>query len=130
MHGGITFEPHQLGNLNRTRLTGTTEVVTQQVDDHHVLGPVLVAAHEFRGEICILFGVAMGVGFGIVLEVADTSVHTARQLQAHFDAPVLAEIPEIWLESDRLGQRRARFRSVVATLGAVAFAIICDDLRG
>jgi len=59
MHGGITFEPHQLGNLNRTRLAGTTEVVTQQVDDHHVLGPVLVAAHEFRGEICILFGVAM-----------------------------------------------------------------------
>ena len=59
MHGGITFEPHQLGNLNRTRLAGTTEVVTQQVDDHHIFGTVLVAAHELRGKVCILFGVAM-----------------------------------------------------------------------
>ena len=73
--------------------------------------------------IGFLFGLAMGFGFGIVFEVADTSVHTARQLQARFETPVLAEIPEIWLEADRLRLRRARVGTAAATLGVVAFAL-------
>jgi len=73
--------------------------------------------------IGVLFGLAMGFGFGIVLEVADTSVHTARQLQSRFDVPVLAEIPEIWLESDRLKRRRVRFGTTVATVGVILLAL-------
>jgi uncharacterized protein involved in exopolysaccharide biosynthesis len=71
--------------------------------------PIIVA-------IGLVFGLAMGAGIGIVLEAADTSVHTARQLQSQFELPVLAAIPEIWLESDRLRVRRTRIKTTVATV--------------
>ena len=70
-----------------------------------------------------LFGIAMGFGVGLVLEVADTSVHTARQLQTRIGAPVLGEIPQIWLESDRLGQRRVRLVTAAVTLGVIVFTL-------
>ncbi|MDP7573373.1 MAG: hypothetical protein QF391_17350, partial [Myxococcota bacterium] len=70
-----------------------------------------------------LFGIAMGFGVGLVLEVADTSVHTARELQTRIGAPVLGEIPQIWLESDRLGQRRVRLVMAAGTLGVIVFAL-------
>jgi polysaccharide chain length determinant protein (PEP-CTERM system associated) len=79
--------------------------------------PVIVA-------IGLIFGLAMGAGIGIVLEAADSSVHTARQLQAHFDLPVLAAIPEIWLESDRVRLRRLRIRNAVLAMGATVFVVI------
>ena len=53
-----------------------------------------------------MFALAMGGGVGILLEATDPSVHTARQLQASLRIPVLAAIPQIWLESDRAAQRR------------------------
>lgn len=79
--------------------------------------PVIVA-------IGLLFGLALGAVIGIVLEAADSSVHTTRQLQSHFDLPVLAAIPEIWLESDRLRQRGSRIRNGLATVGVVCLALL------
>ncbi len=73
--------------------------------------------------IGVLFGIAMGAGIGIVLEAADTSVHSARQLQSSFGLPVLAAIPEIWLEADRLKLRRSRIRTAVATFTVVVVGL-------
>ena len=38
--------------------------------------------------------------------------------------PVLATIPKIWLESDRLSQRRSTIRQVFATAALVMFAVV------
>lgn len=73
--------------------------------------------------IGIFFGLALGAGIGIVLEATDTSVHSARQLQSSLDLPVLAAIPQIWLEADRLKLRRRRIRTAFATFALVGFGL-------
>lgn len=70
------------------------------------------------------FGLALGCGLGIFLEIADASIHEARQLQASLNIPVLASIPQIWFESDRLKQRRARLRVAAATAALVMFGLV------
>ncbi|MBW1687862.1 MAG: hypothetical protein JRS35_22735, partial [Deltaproteobacteria bacterium] len=74
--------------------------------------------------IGVIFGLAMGGGLGIVLEAADASIHEARQLQTSLNIPVLASIPQIWFESDRLKQRRGRLRVAAATVALVMFALV------
>jgi polysaccharide chain length determinant protein (PEP-CTERM system associated) len=74
--------------------------------------------------IGVIFGLAMGGGLGIVLEAADASIHEPRQLQASLNIPVLASIPQIWFESDRLKQRRGRLRVAAATVALVMFALV------
>ncbi len=71
-----------------------------------------------------LFGLMVGGAVGGFLEAVDTSPHDARQLQTRVQLPVLASIPEIWLESDRIQQRRGRVRTAMATVGLVFFALI------
>ena len=72
----------------------------------------------------VLFGLAMAGAAGIVMEAADPAVHDARQLQASLNIPVLAAIPEIWLESDRLRKRRSTFRQSFATAALVVLALV------
>jgi polysaccharide chain length determinant protein (PEP-CTERM system associated) len=72
----------------------------------------------------IVFSLMLGVGIGILLEALDTSPHDARQLQNRLALPVLASIPAIWLESDRLHQHRARTRTALATAAVVMFALV------
>jgi len=71
-----------------------------------------------------MFALAMGGGVGILLEAADPSVHTARQLQASLRIPVLAAIPQIWLESDRAAQRRGRVRTALAMVAVGVFGLV------
>ena len=73
--------------------------------------------------IGVVFGLALGGGLGIVIEAADGSIHEARQLQTALNLPVLASIPQIWFESDRLKQRRGRLRIAAATAAMVMFAL-------
>jgi uncharacterized protein involved in exopolysaccharide biosynthesis len=74
--------------------------------------------------IGIFFGLALGGGVGVVLEASDGSVHNARQLQSSLAVPVLAAIPQIWLESDRLRLRRQRLRMALGTAVLVVFAVV------
>ena len=74
--------------------------------------------------IGLVFGLAAGAGLGVVLEAADSTVHTARQLQGSFELPVLAAIPQIWLESDRLRARRGRIVTALATMSVVVLVMI------
>jgi hypothetical protein len=71
-----------------------------------------------------LFAMLVGLGVGVMLEALDTSPHDPRQLQARLALPVLAAIPQIWLESDRLHQRRARTRTGLATAAVVMFTLV------
>jgi polysaccharide chain length determinant protein (PEP-CTERM system associated) len=71
----------------------------------------------------LMFGLALGGGVAIVIEAMDTSAHEPRRLQASFGLPVLAAIPQIWLEADRVAQRRPRLRMAAATAAVVAFAL-------
>jgi hypothetical protein len=60
---------------------------------------------------------------GILLEATDTSVHDARKLQTRLQLPVLASIPQIWLEADRAVQRRQRVRLAAVTTAIIAFCL-------
>ncbi|HVN37887.1 MAG TPA: Wzz/FepE/Etk N-terminal domain-containing protein [Myxococcota bacterium] len=71
-----------------------------------------------------VFGIFFGAGVGLLLEVRDRSPHDARQLQARIELPVLATIPQIWLEGDRVRLRRRRLREAIATSGVVLFALV------
>ena len=71
-----------------------------------------------------VFALMLGMGVGILLEALDSSPHDSRQLQNRLALPVLASIPAIWLESDRMYQRRARTRTALATVAVVAFALV------
>jgi polysaccharide chain length determinant protein (PEP-CTERM system associated) len=68
-----------------------------------------------------IFGLAVGVGAGFLLEASDASFHAARDLQAALRIPVLATIPGIWLDSDRARRRR---RALVQGFAAVAVSTL------
>jgi hypothetical protein len=74
--------------------------------------------------IAVVFGVAMGGGVGVVLEAADPTIHTTRQLQSTLGLPVLGAIPQIWLEADRVHLRRRRLRAATATAALVVFSLV------
>jgi uncharacterized protein involved in exopolysaccharide biosynthesis len=71
-----------------------------------------------------LLGGALGGATGLLLETVDDSFHAPRDLQAAFRIPVLAQIPGITLESDRVAQRRRRALVTVATAGIVAVVLL------
>jgi polysaccharide chain length determinant protein (PEP-CTERM system associated) len=73
----------------------------------------------------LFLGMCLGVGAAVLLEVADTSVHGPRELQAAFRLPVLAAIPRVLLESDRARIRRRRFAA-----GALAASVTLVTLVG
>lgn len=73
----------------------------------------------------LVLGMALGGGTGLLVEATDSSFHGPRELQTAFRLPVLAAIPGIFLESDRVAQRRRR-----AVIGLVATAIVGIVLMG
>jgi polysaccharide chain length determinant protein (PEP-CTERM system associated) len=71
----------------------------------------------------LFFAIGVGVAVGILLESADESVHSARQLQVATGIPVLASIPKILLEADFAALRRSRIRAVFGTIAVVFLAL-------
>ena len=74
--------------------------------------------------LAVVFGIASGFGAAVVIEATDTSVHDARKLQTRLQLPVLASIPQIWLEADRAVQRRRRLRLAATTIAIVIFCLV------
>jgi polysaccharide chain length determinant protein (PEP-CTERM system associated) len=72
----------------------------------------------------LLLGVTLGGGVGVLLEATDASFHGARQLQAALRIPVLAQIPAIIMESDKVAQRRRRVIVTAATAGIVTVTLL------
>jgi polysaccharide chain length determinant protein (PEP-CTERM system associated) len=72
----------------------------------------------------VLFALAFGSGTAIMLEAADSSMHNARQLQVTLNLPVLAAVPQIWLESDRRRRRRSFIRQAMVSAAVVGFVLL------
>jgi len=71
-----------------------------------------------------ILGIALGVGVGLVAEVTDTSLHTSSELQGALGIPVLASVPMIMLESDRVARSQRIWRESLAAAGLVFFVLI------
>jgi len=71
--------------------------------------------------IGLVLGLAIGAGVAVVTENADTSFHDSAGVQTGLRIPVLASIPAIVLDADRVWLRRRRMRRFVyvATVSAV-----------
>ncbi len=72
----------------------------------------------------MIFGMALGGGMAVLLETADDSFHGARSLQSAIKLPVLAQIPGITLESDRVAERRRRAVTAMASAAVVGVVLI------
>lgn len=71
-----------------------------------------------------LLGLAFGVGIGLVVEMSDTSIHSSSDLQTSMGIPVLASVPQIMLESDRVARTQRIWREAWATAGIVFFVVV------
>ncbi len=76
----------------------------------------------------LALGLVMGALFGGVaafgIEMADASIHTPAQLQAAMNIPVLAAIPPIMLESDRIARNRSLIKQGIAAAAVVLFCLV------
>ncbi|MEN8183518.1 MAG: GNVR domain-containing protein [Myxococcota bacterium] len=77
----------------------------------------------------LLVGLAMGSGLALARETMDSSFHAPRRLQAALQIPVLAAIPEILLDQDRVRQRRRRMRTA-ALASALAMLVLAGSSVG
>jgi len=71
-----------------------------------------------------MLSLGAGVAAGVLVELIDTSVHERREAQDAFGIPVLATIPKVTLEWDRIRQRRRRILAVGAGLGIVGITLV------
>jgi polysaccharide chain length determinant protein (PEP-CTERM system associated) len=71
----------------------------------------------------VFFGLALGAAVGVLREAVDPAVHDAHQLQEALRIPVLAAIPQIWLEADRARMRARRLRTAFGAASLVVFAL-------
>jgi polysaccharide chain length determinant protein (PEP-CTERM system associated) len=71
----------------------------------------------------LLFGIAAGAGLALLLEVMDSSYHDPRSLQAALRLPVLASIPAILLDADRMRIRRRNLREAFAAVAVTGFVL-------
>jgi polysaccharide chain length determinant protein (PEP-CTERM system associated) len=72
----------------------------------------------------VIFALALGGAVGVLWEAVDPAVHDAHQLQASLRIPVLAAIPQIWLEADRARLRGRRLRTAFGATSLVVFALV------
>ena len=66
-----------------------------------------------------VMGLGVGGVAGFLVETGDSSLHVASDLQLAMNIPVLAEIPKIMLESDRMERSRRLMREGIVTAAVV-----------
>ena len=76
-----------------------------------------------------MLGLLAGAGLGLLAEITDLSFHDARSLQSRLGIPVLAAVPPVVLESDRLFARARRVRQAIG-VAAVTSAVLVASLAG
>src|SRR5262249_2868059 len=54
-HVRVSLDPHSLRNLHAARLAHPTDIVARQVDQHDVLGAVLIVGDQLSGQRFVLF---------------------------------------------------------------------------
>jgi polysaccharide biosynthesis transport protein len=71
-----------------------------------------------------LLGIVAGAIAAILTELADTSFHEPRDVQTIFGLPVLATIPKVMLEMDRLRERRRKMLRGAFAAGVASAVMI------
>lgn len=71
-----------------------------------------------------VLGLGIATGAGLIVELADSSVHTSDELQQGLGIPVLVSVPRIMLESDRAARSRRILRETLAAVAVVLFVLI------
>lgn len=71
-----------------------------------------------------LLGMGLGGAVGLIAESADSTLHRPRDLQRVAHVPVLASIPAILLEPDRLQRTRRAARQALAAAAVTAFCLL------
>jgi hypothetical protein len=72
----------------------------------------------------MMLGLGLGGGLGVLIDSSDRSFHAARDLQQRLRIPVLAEIPAILLDADRVQGRRRRLRMALAAASVVFLVLL------
>jgi polysaccharide chain length determinant protein (PEP-CTERM system associated) len=76
-----------------------------------------------------VLGLLAGAGLGLLAEITDLSFHDQRSLQTRLGIPVLAAVPPVVLESDRLLNRARRRRQALGAV-AVTSVVLVASLAG
>lgn len=76
--------------------------------------------------VSLLLGLTLAGGGALLLEAMDSSYHEARTIQEQLRVPVLASIPGILLESDRLARRRRRAREMVLAAAVTTTVVLAS----
>jgi len=71
-----------------------------------------------------ILGLVLGGGIGLLAEMTDSSLHTTNELQSALGIPVLASVPRIMLESDRVARSQRILRETLAAVGVVVFVLV------
>ena len=105
------LERRQLGE--KFRILEPAEMATEPSSPNRIL---LLSLGAF-------FGLALGLGVGLLAEFTDSSLHTTSELQGSLGIPVLVSVPKIMLESDRVARSRRILRESVAAVAVVFFVL-------
>jgi uncharacterized protein involved in exopolysaccharide biosynthesis len=73
-----------------------------------------------------VLGLLAGAGLGLLAEITDLSFHDARSLQSRLGIPVLAAVPPVVLESDRLLARARRVRQALGAAAVTSFVLVAS----
>ena len=76
--------------------------------------------------IGLVLGLLAGSGLARLAEVTDLSFHDARSLQSRLGIPVLAAVPPVVLESDRLLVRTRRMRRALGAAAVVSIVLVAS----
>ncbi len=76
-----------------------------------------------------VLGLLAGAGLALLAEITDLSFHDPRSLQSRLGIPVLAAVPPVVLESDRLFSRARRMRQALGAV-AVTSVVLVASLAG
>jgi succinoglycan biosynthesis transport protein ExoP len=71
----------------------------------------------------LMLGVGAGAGLALLLDATDSSYHTPRAVQVALRLPVLASIPAILLDADRMRMRRRAIREALAAVAVAGFVL-------
>ncbi len=71
-----------------------------------------------------VLGLAIGGGIGLIMEMSDSSMHTSNELQQALGIPVLASVPRIMLESDRVARSRRILKESIAAVALVVVVLV------
>ena len=72
----------------------------------------------------LVAGLAIGVSAAVLSEATDSSFRASRDVQTAFAIPVLAAIPKIVFESDRVATRRKLIGQLIAAGGIAFFCLM------